>query len=127
MQVLLRNGSIPNSLMPIVEKALREGQRGQQLDSNQLMAELTEDKLAEYQLAMDNVVMAVVVLPEIRPVPVKDGQPVPDQDRDQSAAYIDWIDEMDKIFLMQYATGGSADAEKFREQFAQFLGPVQSE
>jgi len=139
MQVLLRQGAIPNSLMPVVQKALREGQRGQELDPAQLMSELTEDKLDEYMKAMDAIIMAVVVQPKILPVPMMnppgtpDGVvttpeamvPVPDDERDQSAAYIDWIDEVDKVFLMQFATGGTADAEKFRGEFAQFVGAAQ--
>lgn len=122
----MSNGTIPNSLMPIVQKALKTGGQMKELDPGQLMAELTEEKLAEYQEAMDNIVMAIVVAPKILPVPLNTvtNEPIPDDDRDQSAAYIDWVDEMDKIYLMQYATGGTADAERFREQFAQFVVDV---
>jgi hypothetical protein len=151
MQVLLREGVIPNSLMPMVQQALKTGQRGQDWDPAKILGDLTNERIQEYTKAMDAVVCAVVVEPKIHPVPLwcqrcrgdfakhqADHtpeacawlpEPMDDAGREREfgadAAFIDWIDEFDKTFLVAYATGGTADAEKFRREYSQFVGGLQ--
>lgn len=87
---------------------------------------------------IDKLVIGVVVRPKLQPVPYEmeedgttrkldaNGKPIPvaDDDRDQDAAYIDWIDIDDKTFIMQYAIGGSSDLNAFRVERAELMGHV---
>lgn len=62
------------------------------------------------------------------PVWVKDdkGQPVylTDEQRDEDAFYIDYVDIEDKTFIMNFAVGGSSDLQRFRESTQEALGSV---
>lgn len=62
---------------------------------------------------VDKVVMAVVVMPKIQPVPDDD------EERDPHAAYIDWVADDDKGFVMQWAFGGTKDLERFRRELVE--------
>jgi hypothetical protein len=75
------------------------------------------ERLKDAMDIMDRVVMAVVVQPEILPVP-EDGM------RKDGAAYIDWVDEEDKSYVMNFAFGGSRDLERFRREFAESSASV---
>lgn len=145
---MMKQGVIPNTLMPVVQEALAAGRKGQQWDPAKLTQSLSEERIEEMTQAMDNMVCAVVTSPTILPVPkrcercgkVDRDHPdahegvswvvLTDEERlaefGEDAAFIDWIDEMDKAFLVAYATGGTADAEKFREQYVEHLGALQS-
>jgi len=48
---------------------------------------------------------------------------VPDQDREHGTgiAYIDWIDFADKVYLMNFAVGGTRDLETFRKEQSELL------
>jgi len=58
----------------------------------------------------------------------KDDQPVfeeiPEEERDPELVYVDYIDAIDKMFIMNFAVGGSADLTDFREKTASSLGGV---
>lgn len=46
------------------------------------------------------------------------------EERKPGVVYTDVVDLMDKMFIFQYAVGGSTDVEAFREQFSAGLGGV---
>lgn len=72
------------------------------------------EKLAQVMEVTDKVVMAIVLKPEIK-LPPGEGE-----ERDPNAAYIDWVAEEDKGFLMQFAFGGVRDLERFRAEIDKF-------
>jgi hypothetical protein len=126
MEVLIRQGHIPNALMPIIRKWLTEGAAGKAVDEEKLIGEVLSDadQLASLMQMFDDVTMAVVVRPKILPVPTdpESGEPVPDENRLETdrfgneIAYIDWVPFEDKSYLMNYAVGGTRDVERFRNE-----------
>lgn len=72
---------------------------------------------------VNEIVVHVVLEPQVLPVPVagEDGT-IPERDND--AVYVDDVDLEDKMFIFQYAIGGSKDLEKFRQQSKQDVGSV---
>lgn len=139
MDMFIRNGVVPNSLLPIVKKALADATDGSKkevvLDSAALMSQVLDDPqmLADMMSMQDDVVIATVMIPTIHPAPrwteedvasgrcKKEavGSVVPYADRDQSKVWIDTdIDPVDKQFIYQWAVGGTRDLERFREQQA---------
>lgn len=79
---------------------------------------------------MDRIVKYVVVEPKLHEVPVlteeqrAEGLTIEDV-RDPELAYIDYVDDEDKAFIMQLAMGGSSDLERFRAESAQAMGSIQ--
>ncbi|WNM69102.1 hypothetical protein SEA_ERUDITE_26 [Microbacterium phage Erudite] len=49
---------------------------------------------------------------------------IPDEDRDPEAVYVDYIDSVDKMFIMNFAVGGSGDLAEFRAQTEALVGGV---
>jgi hypothetical protein len=90
----------------------------------------TVDKIVAY------VVVEPVVLVSHRPVLEESGEPrlsqenkpvteeIPEEDRDEEAVYSDYIDEMDRMAIMQYALGGNAEFDRFRRESAAALDGV---
>lgn len=67
---------------------------------------------------VDRVVCEVVVQP---PVSMAPNDPT---SRKQGVVYTDMIDIMDKMFIFQFAVGGTRGLETFREQFESVVGNV---
>lgn len=90
-------------------------QSAQDLETKVMMQNLMRDpsKLKAAMDATDRVVMSVVLMPKILPVPPEG------EEREAGAAYIDWVDEGDKAFIMQFAFGGTRDLERFRHELAE--------
>lgn len=105
------------------------------------IAAIVEDpeKFGTMMSVVDKIAMFVVTQPELvtnlRPVldeedkpVVKDGEPVleeiPLNEREEGIVYIDYVDDNDKMFIMQYAVGGSADLTEFREKTKALVGGV---
>ncbi|QPX61871.1 tail assembly chaperone [Microbacterium phage DannyDe] len=97
-------------------------------------------KFGQMMDMVDKIVVHVVtqpnVLPAVRPVlddnkqpkTNRDGDPIteliPDEDRDPEAVYVDYIDSVDKMFIMNFAVGGSGDLAEFRAQTEALVGGV---
>jgi hypothetical protein len=70
---------------------------------------------------LDKITVAVVVQPNVRPAPTEEApdpkrpEGVPWDWRDPTALYVDDVDIEDKLFIMQFVVGGSADLSAFRE------------
>lgn len=146
MEALVQGGKIPNSLLPIVMEALEGGEAGRKTAEEKLRKQMSEAHIQDMMAMYDGITMFVVVEPTVRPVPetcacgaIKNAdaiiateeqlqhthawRPVPDQDREHGAgiAYVDWIDFADKVYLMNFAVGGTRDLETFRQEQGQLL------
>lgn len=106
MQVFLTKGLIPNSLLPIVRKAMS----GKEPEIN--LDDITEDQLADMVTLFDAITVHCVVEPAVLPVPA-DGEV-----RDSEALYVDDVDFDDKMFIFQWVVGGTRDLEQFRKEQA---------
>lgn len=98
------------------------------------------EKFGKMMDVVDQIVCLVVTEPKVvnhkepildgndQPLKNDDGDPVmreiPDEERDEDAVYADYIDLQDRIFIMQFAVGGSADLQQFRAETATPLGSV---
>lgn len=128
LQAFVKKGAIPNSLMPIVQEAIKKGEapsleKMETEDPQQLIQDIME--------MADNIVLTVVLQPRLVPVPTQlteDDEeieiPLHDRDKLEDALYIDEVDFEDKFFIFNWAVGGTADLEQFRKEFAGVVGPV---
>ena len=151
MEALVQGGKIPNSLLPIVMEALEGGDEGRKRAEEKLRKQMSMEHIDQMMQMYDSIAMFVVVEPTLRPIPetcscgaIKNGeailetekvmvaksknhahnwQPVPDADREhgQGIAYIDWVDFADKVYLMNFAVGGTRDLETFRQEQSELL------
>lgn len=120
MRSLMQSGQIPNPLMPIVSQALKSGKEPD------LKKMATDPKKIQSVLELiDNVVISVVVEPKVLPLPreenPQDEKYDKDFERDEDDLYVDQVAFDDKIFVFQWAIGGTRDLERFRAEFAQSL------
>lgn len=76
------------------------------------------EKLAEMMRIVDKVVMYVVVKPEIQSTPDDVTR------RENNVIYADMIELEDKMFLLNYAVGGTRDLERFRGEHAASMGAL---
>lgn len=107
------------------------------------MRELAKSKdglLRAVELAR-KVTLAVVVQPPLAPVPLVrnpvTGEPELDDDmrpieiplegRDRTLTYVDQVDLMDQMFILQFVVGGVTDLEEFRKEFSETLGSVEAQ
>ena len=123
MQVFLKEGVIPNALMPIVQEAMVRGTA----PSDEDMGSLVDDpkKIQEIMNLADSVTIFCCIDPKVHPIPVGEvivagiptAQVIPfgDPKRDPDILYVDEIDFNDKMFIFNFAVGGgTADFAKFR-------------
>lgn len=118
LQAFMMNGTIPNSLMPIVKKAL-EGGKG--MDPQEVImkdGEIDPSLFAAMGDMMDGVALQCIVEPKIHP------KPETEEDRRDDQLYVDELPLDDKQFLMQWVTGGTRDLETFRQQQQQNVDDV---
>lgn len=129
---MAHQGLVPNSLMTMIMSSVSKG--------NELKAEEIFDadlNIADMFEMMDSAIMLMAVEPEIHPVPVWDeedvqaercrrdqiGQPALAK-QDPELLYISDVGEEDKMFIWQWATGGTADVEQFRRESSDMLGTL---
>jgi hypothetical protein len=87
------------------------------------------DKMDEAMGLIDSIVIAAVVEPRVYPVPKgktddKTGEVTPAPPRDPELLYADDVDLDDKMFIMDWTIGGSADYRAFRQSTEDFVGDV---
>lgn len=115
LEALWKQGMIPNSLLPLVQKAIKSGEKVKHED----VEAWTEEHMSDIVELIDRVVVDCVVKPKVAPVPLDDdGNEVPYEDRDQDKLYVDEVDDEDKAFIYQYVTGGTDDVARFRAEQA---------
>lgn len=123
LDMFVRNGSIPNSLMPIVQEAINKGRPPKTED---LSIENNPNLLADILELTDTACIFMVMEPIVKPVPRDDeGEVIPHSRREKGDyLYVDDIDFEDKMFIFNWAVGGTSDLEKFREELGAGMEPV---
>jgi hypothetical protein len=111
MQVFLAQGIIPNSLMSFVNDSLKTGKpKTEDLDLN---AQTMKDLMA----LVDAVTVECCLEPKVHPVPSDPrGNPMIERSRDPELLYVDEVDVEDKMFIFNYAVGGTSDVDSFRKE-----------
>lgn len=133
-EAFLASGMIPDPLSAIVTKAINS-KKG--MPPGKELEQLTKDpkKIQSALQLFDRVTAHCVVLPNIMMPPTCDncGQyfnvdtrhtdegapnyhPYNEGARDPNTLYADQVDLQDKIFIFQWAMGGTTDLERFREE-----------
>jgi hypothetical protein len=87
---------------------------------DEAISELLEDpdKLANVMHTIDRVICHVVVKPEVEMTP---NDPTRRKDK---VIYADMVELEDKMFIFNFAVGGSGDLESFREEFDSAVGSL---
>jgi len=120
VEVFLRSGKVPNSLMPLMKSVLT----GKKVEDSAKEIEVDDKTIIEMFELFDMICVGVMVSPRCHFVPKsEDGT---EGERKDDLLYVDEIELEDKQFLFQWAVGGTADVEKFREQSSQYLSSLQS-
>jgi hypothetical protein len=112
-RLFLQAGIIPNALMAVVKGSLDKGVEPD-------LEEFSTDpaKIEQMMIMVDNIVVFIVEEPEIHKLP-------PDKEkRDPALLYVDKVEDMDKMFLFQWATGGTRDLAQFRRESDASLAPL---
>ena len=133
IEAMLSQGQIPNSLLEIVQGALDKGKgkKKEEVDEALLFAEVIKDpqKLQDVFRLADMITARCVEAPKVRlhtwtqedvlegRCPSEDvGVEIPESKRDPDWLYTDEVDLDDKMFIMQFAMGGTRDLERFRSE-----------
>lgn len=138
MQAFLAAGIIPNSLLAVVQKALQapnEKAAEKILERGFKVEDADPEKFADVIKLADSVTCRVVVQPKVHPVtwtvedaagghcrPEEIGQDVPYERRRPEVLYVDVVDLEDKMFIFNWAVGGTSDLEAFRGELAGGVG-----
>lgn len=115
LQVFLEEGIIPNSLLPLVTESLSKGIAPSQ---RQLQDNMDLDKVRDMMSLFDAVTVYCVVEPKVYPIPPAD------KERDEELLYVDEIDFDDKMFIFQFAIGGTREVETFRKEHEAYVADV---
>lgn len=122
LQTFILQGTVPNPLMEIVSEALEKGKKA---DIPKMMG--AEDGKLDLTMVNDMyeilnaLVCASVIEPPINPLPTDaEGKPLDgvelENAKDDELVYVDEVDELDKMFIFQWNTGGVGDLETFRRE-----------
>ena len=118
-----------DSLTGIVDSKHIKRVKGQKtIDEKSLMSD--PESLLKAMATIDKVICYVVVQPHIQPaVKTVDGQEVPltDEEYEPGVVYTSMISIEDKMFIFNYAVGGSKDLEKFRQRIGKPLSSLDDE
>jgi hypothetical protein len=139
----MSQGLLPDELTAIVQKSIRSG-KGLPPEKQQ---ELIDDpeKVVGMIAGIDKMMPIVVVEPKVRyhcwteedvsnPLVLGGrvtedmvGKEIPEGDRDEDEwIYTDEVDFEDKMFIFNYAVGGTRDHSRFRQKLADGVGDLQS-
>lgn len=118
IEIFTNQGIIPNALLPLVQGFMVSASKPEDISPEKL-AELVGDpkKIQEMIQLADAIVVYCCLDPVVVPTPTDaDGNLIPlrDSRRNSDILYVDEVDVNDKIFIMNFAVGGSANIEKFR-------------
>lgn len=137
---------LPDSITPKAQAAIDRAQ-GKKIDESSAMTEddFDIDEVAEMVDSFDQIAEMVFVEPPVRFHKVKVGERVappknekasprtfavyeqiPEDERDEDYVYTDQIDMEDKVFVFNYAVGGTPDLERFRREYGNAMGGVSS-
>lgn len=139
MLEFIKKGLVPDTLMPTVDEAVRKGKGLPPAQTTELLKDPT--KIAAMEEMTDRVVCAVVVEPHVTffkyteeqeaegeiPEGFNVGDEIPEAHRDEELLYSDDVDLEDKMFIFQYAVGGTRDLERFRRESGLGMGGLHPE
>lgn len=111
MQAFITEGLIPNSLIAPMMATLEERDPSKQNENLKSIADelLTNAEGINDMLSLvDAVTVACVVKPEILAAPADEDE------RNEDLLYVDEVDLDDKMFVFNFASGGTRDIERFR-------------
>lgn len=119
MEAFIKQGFIPNSLLPLVQQSL-QGKNISDADTDKLMSTALQDpeKLRDIFDVADAVTVYCVVEPQVHPAPTDESL------REEDKLYVDELDLDDKMFIFNFAVGGSRDLEAFRTATVATVGTV---
>lgn len=115
IEAFIQAGSIPNALMPAVMAAIKSGQGIDPAEAERI----SEDPEILKQILdfADAATVKCVLEPKVLHVP-EDGK------RKAGVLYVDKVDMLDKMFLLQWVIGGTRDLGRFHRESAAALGVV---
>jgi len=129
---LANKGLIPNALMNVILEAIRKGQQPKPED-------ILTDKIEISDMfeMMDSAILDMAVDPPVWALPVWTQQDfeegkcpqdevgnVANSKKLDDALYINDISEEDKMFIWNWATGGTTDLTQFRKESASLLASI---
>ena len=110
------SGDVYNPLLSIVGEAL---EKGSMIDVNKALVTddggVEMDKLTDMYDMIEGMVVAMAVSPEVHPLP-EEGE-----EKDDNLLYVNEVDDEDKMFLFQWAIGGTDDVATFHLEANQAL------
>lgn len=116
---MAQNGLIPNSLMALVQEGIK---KGKEPEPEEVLGADGVD-MAEMGQMVRTIVCSAAYEPKVLDViDPETGEPWTKRDDDQ--VYVDDIDEMDQMFIFQWAIGGTSNLEQFRKESAAVLATV---
>lgn len=128
MRAFLGADNIPNSLMVIIDKALKTKQAPKVEDIIGEGGKIDPAMMRDMMSLFDIVALQTIVEPPVLPAPTQadvtawneqhpdDPKLDPEQLRDENLLYIDEFPDDDKQFIFQWVTGGVKDLETFRKR-----------
>lgn len=117
IQVFIKQGRIPNSLLNIIQKSMRDGEVAP--ESLQTIA-TTPEMISDMVRMVDDVTVEMVLEPKVQKAPMNE------DDRRDDLLYVDEVDLDDKMFIFQWATSGAKDLETFRSRQNANVAALQS-
>lgn len=138
---ILGQGLLPDELTPIVQEAIRSG-KGMPPEKMQDLIGKPEGVISMLD-AVDRVAAVCILEPSVKyhkrevvdstGIPLLDvkgketWEDIPDSDRDtEEFIYTDEIDPDDKMFIFNFAVGGTRDLTRFRKELNDGVGDLQS-
>lgn len=111
LQTLVVQGNVPNPLMEVVSEAIAKGENA---DIGKMVGvdegEIDLDMVRDMFDMVEKVCMESITQPKIHNTPALG------EERMDDLLYIDEVDSEDKMFIYQWACGGTSDVATFREE-----------
>ena len=142
-EAFLGSGVMPDRLTPIIDKAIHSKKGLRPKDTRELTTDPSQ--LGAMLEMLDRMLCYAVVEPQVSMPPactvcgaldttaakqhdISDptGHRFAPGPRRQNTLYADVVDLEDKVFIMNYAVGGTGDLERFRQQLGTSVGSVSS-
>lgn len=87
----------------------------------------TVDKVVAHMVVQPTVKRPIILVPDPNvPGDVMIERPLPEEDRDPKVVYTDDIDMTDRMYIFQFAVGGTTDVEQFRSKLATAVGSMET-
>jgi hypothetical protein len=114
---LIKRGEIPNSLVPIITDALGKG-------TDPDLSKIVGKDGMDLKLVEDLYSMVEFMTIEASINPKVHATPDDDDERDENLLYVDDLEDEDKMFIYQWATGGTDKLEQFRQELGSSMATL---